>query len=61
MLAVDCPVVVGGGGAVLVGWVVIGMWVCLPYAKGRMTNDDNDDVVVIHLRGMALRPWCVPV
>jgi len=59
VLAIDHPLVVDSGGAVLVGWVVIGVWVCLPYAKGRTTNDDI--VVVIHLHGMALRPWCVPV
>ena len=34
VLAIDCPLAVDGGGAVLVGWVVIGVWVCLPYAKG---------------------------
>jgi len=34
VLAVDRPLAVDGGGAVLVGWMVIGMWVCLLYAKG---------------------------
>jgi len=58
VLAVNCPLAVDGGGAVVVGWMVIGVWVCLPYAKGRTTNDD---VVVIHLRGMVLRPWRAPV
>jgi len=62
VLAVDRPLVVDGGGAVLVGWMVIGVWVCLPYAKGRTTNDDDIVVVVvIHLRGRALRPCCAPV
>jgi len=41
VLAVDRPLAVDGGGAVLVGWVVISVWVCLPYAKGLTMNDDN--------------------
>ena len=54
VLAIDCPLVVDGGGAVLVGWVVIGMVGLLTVCK-RMNN------VVIHLHGMALRPWHAPV
>ena len=62
VLAVDRPLAVDSGGAVVVGWMVIGMWVCLPYAKGRRTKDkDKDIVIVIHLHGRALRPCCVPV
>jgi len=47
--AVDC------GGAVLVGWVVIGMVGLLTVCK-RTNDDDVIVVIVIHLRGMVLRP-----
>jgi len=60
VLAIDCPLVVDGGGAVLVGWVVIGMVGLLTICK--RTNDNVIVVViVIHLHGMVLRPWRAPV
>jgi len=60
VLAINRQWAVDGGGAVLVGWVVIRMVGLLTICK-RMNNDNNVVVVVIHLHGMALRPWHVPV
>jgi len=58
VLAVNRQWAVDRGGAVLVGWVVIGMVGLLTICK--RTNDDDDIVVVvvIHLRGMVLRRTC---
>jgi len=56
VLAVNRQWVVDGGGAVLVGWVVIGMVGLLTVCK-RTNDDDIVVVVVIHLHGMVLRPW----
>ena len=59
VLAVDCPLAVDGGGAVLVGWMVIGMWVCLPYAKGRrmtMTSSSLSSICVAGLSGRVVCP-----
>jgi len=42
VLAIDCPLAVDGGGAVLVGWVVIGMWVVVvvrPFAYGKQPHE----------------------
>jgi len=56
VLAINCQWAVDGGGAVLVGWVVIGVVGLLTVCKRT-----NNDIVVIHLRGMVLRPWHAPV
>ena len=73
VLAVDCPLVVDSGGAVLVGWVVIGVWVYLPYAKGRTTtmtlSSSLSSICVAWLSGCGVRASsffvvagrCVPV
>jgi len=61
VLAVNRQWAVDGGGAVLVGWVVIGMVGLLTVCKRTNDNDDVVVVVVIHLCGMVLRPWHVPV
>ena len=59
-LAINRQWAVNRGGAVLVGWVVIGVVGLLTVCK--RTNDDDDDIViVIDLCGMVLRLWHVPV
>ena len=60
VLAVNRQWAVDRGGAVLVGWVVIGVVGLLTVCK-RMNDDDVVVVVVIHLRGMVLRPWRAPI
>ena len=60
VLAINRQWAVDGGGAVLVGWVVIGVVGLLTICK-RTNNDNDNDNVVIHLHGMALRPWRAPV
>jgi hypothetical protein len=60
VLAVNRQWAVDGGGAVLVGWVVIGVVGLLTVCK-RTNDDDVVVVVVIHLRGMVLRAWRAPV
>jgi len=60
VLAINRQWVVNGGGAVLVGWVVIGVVGLLTICK-RMNDDDIIFIVVIHLRGMVLRLWHAPV
>jgi len=59
-LAVNRQWAVDRGGAVLVGWVVIGVVGLLTICK-RTNDDDVVVVVVIHLRGMVLRLWHAPV
>ena len=60
VLAINRQWAVDRGGAVLVGWVVIGVVGLLTVCK--RTNDDVVVIViVIHLRGMVLRPWRAPV
>jgi len=56
VLAVNRQWAVDGGGAVLVWWVVIGMVGLLTVCKRT-----NNICIVIHLRGMVLRPWHAPV